>query len=128
MKTLYHKLFIYFNRYKKVNKRMHGVVTTKDSVRSVIFSLVMSIIILVIPLLIVINMFIYTKLTLFLAICIVFIVLGFIYLYYWFYFQLLKNYQPKIEDINTSYIYWFETSLINLFLIIFAIIILSVLF
>lgn len=128
MKTLYHKLFNQFYRYKKINQRVHAIITTKDGVKSVLFSLLMSVVVAIIPLLITINMFIYTKLALFLAIIIVFIVLSFVYLYYWFYLQLLKSYQPKVEEINTSYIFWFETTLINIFLLIFAIIVLSVLF
>ncbi len=89
-----------YQRYLNLTKRVDSYVKTLTLVKSVLGSLLITVLIVLIPTLVVINMFIYTKLTLLLAVLLVVILIGAIFLYFNFYYLLLKNYHPKLEEVN----------------------------
>ncbi|MCD8562082.1 MAG: hypothetical protein LRY20_01210 [Acholeplasmataceae bacterium] len=101
---------------------MHSVV------KSVLGALLLSIFVLGLPVLVIVNMFIIAKLTLFLAILLVLIVMAWPFLYYAFYYALLKNYHDKLNEINTKIPYMVESTIISLVLMVIGIIVLSVIF
>lgn len=127
MKTLYNKVSQLFQRYKVTNKRLHQIIDSKTAFKATLFSIIMSLFIISLPIAIIINMFIFTKLTIFLSILIVILILLWVYLYYIFYFILLRNYDDRVNDLNTTYIFWVETSLINFILLWISIVVLSIL-
>ncbi len=117
MKILFNKLFTLFRRYKTTLHRLHEMTTTFSAFKSTIFGMLIALLLLTLPLAIIINMFIFTKLSVFLSILIVLIINAWVLLYYKFYFILLGYYHPKVKDLNTKYIYWIETSMINLIIL-----------
>ena len=125
MKTLLNKLYMIWKKYMTLNRRLHQKVTTFSTIKSVIFSLLMSLIIMLIPVLIIINLFIFTKLTLFLAICLTLMFVLWVYIYYKLYFTLLINYDPEVEKLNLKHIFYVETTIINVIILILGIIIMT---
>jgi c-di-AMP phosphodiesterase-like protein len=115
-------------RFKKLNKLIDSKTTTSSVVKSVLSALLITVIILAIPVLIVVNMFIISKLTFILAILLVVIVVSWPYLYYAFYYKILKNYHEEIKDINTKLPYLIESSIIAIVLLTVGIIVLSIIF
>ncbi len=128
MKTLLNKISMIFKRYRTVSRRFNQNITTWTSVKSFLFSSLISLLIVALPLALVINMFIYTKLMIFLSVIILGLVISFIYLYYKFYFVLISNYHEKVKEINTKYIYWVETSIINIIILVIGVTILFSIF
>lgn len=128
MKQLISKLDQFFYKYRKLLKLIDHEVNMKSVVKSVFGALILSLLVLVLPVLIIVNMFIISKLTLFLAILLVLLVMAWPFLYYDVYYKLLKNYHPRVQDINTKIPYWTESTIISIVLLIIGIIVLSVIF
>ncbi len=128
MKSLINRLDQMLHRFKKLIKLIDKQASMKSVVKSVLGALLLSFLSLLLPVLTVINMFIYTKLTFFLAILLVIMVVAWPFIYYYFYYRLLKNYHPSIEDINITLPYWVESSLIATVLFVIGIIVLSIIF
>lgn len=126
MKRLINRIDQFFYRYKKLTKMIDREVTIKSTLKSVLGALFISLIILALPVLVLINLFIISKLTLLLSILIALCVVAFPYVYYTFYYKLIKIYHPKINDINTSISYWTESTIISIVLSIVGIIVLSI--
>ena len=117
MKILFDKLFTLYRRYKTMLHRLHEMTTSFSAFKATFFSMLIALLLLTLPLAIIINLFIFAKLSTFLSILIVLIINSWILLYYKFYFILLGYYHPKTKDLNTRYIYWVETSMINLIIL-----------
>jgi len=128
MKSLINRIDQMLHRFKKLMKLIDKEASMKNVVKSVFGALLLSFLSLLIPVLLVINMFIYTKLTIFLAILLVILVVSWPFIYYYFYYRLLKLYHPTVGNINIKIPYWIESSLIALILLIIGIIVLSVIF
>ncbi|MBE0700948.1 MAG: hypothetical protein IH571_04610 [Acholeplasmataceae bacterium] len=96
------KIWMFFKRYRTLNRRVDKYTQVNSVFKSVSCALLLSTLAMLIPFLIVINMFIYTKLRVFLAILIVLFSMSWAFLYYFFYYRLLKNYHTELEDINTK--------------------------
>ncbi len=128
MKSLINRIDQMLHRFKKLMKLIDKEASMKSVIKSVLGALLLSFLTLLLPVLLVINMFIYTKLTLFLAILLVILVVSWPFIYYYFYYRLLKLYHPTVENINTKIPYWIESSLIALILLIIGIIVLSIIF
>jgi hypothetical protein len=73
-------------------------------------------------------MFIYTKLTFILSVFLVIIVMGWSFLYYFFYYRLLKSYHEKINNINTLLPQLTESILVSIFFLVVGIVVLAVIF
>lgn len=128
MKSLINRIDQMLHRFKKLVKLIDKQTTMKSVVKSVLGALLLSFMTLLLPVLLVINMFIYTKLTFFLAIVLVILVVSWPFIYYYFYYRLLKLYHPSVENINTKIPYWIESSVIALVLLVIGIVVLSVIF
>jgi hypothetical protein len=76
----------------------------------------------------VVNMFIYSKLTFILALVLLFLALIWCLLYYAFYYKILKYYHPEVESINTKIPQYVESSIMMFFMLVLGIVILSVIF
>jgi hypothetical protein len=126
MNSLMNRVFMFFRRFRKLVKLIDRETKMKYVIKSVLGALLLSTLILVLPTLVVVNMFIYTKLTLFLAILLIFFVMGWGFLYYFFYYKLLKNYHPKLEEYNTLLPQLVESSFVALFFMFLGIIIISI--
>ena len=119
------KLTKFYRRYVVLTKRIDENVTMKSMVKSVSGSLLITLIIVLIPVLVVVNMFIYAKLTLFLAIILLVILISAVFLYFHFYYILLKNYHTKIEEIAYKMPQLVESSFVALILLIIGITVIS---
>ena len=126
MNSLMNRVFMFFRRFKKLVKLIDKETKMKYVVKSVLGALLISSLILLLPVLVIVNLFIYTKLTLFLAILLVIMVMAWGFLYYYFYYKLLKNYHPKLEEYNTLLPQLVESSLVSLFFMFLGIIILAI--
>jgi len=121
-------VFRFFRRFGKLVKLIDKKTSVKLVVKSVLGALLISILILLIPVLVVINMFIYTKLTFLLSVLLVFLIIGWSYLYYFFYYRLLKNYHPALNEINTKLPQLVESTIVALFFMVLGIVVLSLIF
>jgi len=128
MTSLIDKVFKFFRRFKNLVKIIDKKTEMKFVVRSVLGALLISILIVLIPTLVLVNMFIYTKLTFFISIILVFMIMGWSFLYYYFYYRLLKNYHPSLEDVNTKLPQLMESTIVALFFMVLGIVVLSVVF
>lgn len=128
MKQLINLIDQMIYRFKKLNKLIDSKTTTNSVVKSVLSALLITVIILAIPVLIVVNMFIISKLTFILALLLVVMVVSWPYLYYAFYYKILKNYHEEIKDINTKLPYLIESTIIAIVLLTIGIIVLSIIF
>ncbi len=115
-----------FRRYVVLTKRVDENVKVLSIVKSVLGSLLITVIIVLIPILVIINMFIYTKLTLLLAILLLTVVIGAVFLYFQFYYVLLKNYHPKLEEIAYRIPQFVESIFVSLILLITGIVVIVV--
>lgn len=128
MNTMLDKVFKFYHRYRKLAKMIDAKTTTKTVVKTVLGSMVLATLVVLPPTLLAVNMFIYNKLTRILAIILLGIALIWCFLYYLFYYKLLKTYHQEIESINTKIPQYVESSIIMFFVFIFGIIVLSVIF
>jgi len=128
MNALIDKIFVFFRRFKKLIKIIDKKVTVKTVVKSVAGALVLSLAIIAIPVLVIINMFIYAKLSFILTVFLVVIVMGWSFLYYFFYYKLLKNYHDELSEINTKIPQLVESSIVATFFFFLGIIVLATIF
>lgn len=128
MKSWINKIDQLFHRYRKLNRLIDERTDVKNVAKSVFGSLLISLLCILIPSLMIINMFIYAKHTLFLAILLVTIVVAWPFIYYAFYYTLLKNYHPYIKDVNTKTPYLVESILTSFVLLTVSIVVLSIIF
>lgn len=128
MKTLIDRIDRFIYRVKKLNKLIDSKTTIQGVIRSVLGALLLSVLVLLPIVLIIINMFIYTKLTFLLSVLLVFVVMGWSFLYYFFYYRLLKNYFPQIEDVDTKTPQLFESSLLAFVFAIIGFVVLTTVF
>lgn len=128
MKSWINNFYQGFYRYRKLSRLIDERTIMKNVVKSVLGSLLLSLLIALIPSLLIINMFIYAKHTLFLAILLVGIVVSWPFIYYAFYYMLLKNYHPNVKEINTKTPYIVESTITSFVLLTIGIIALSVIF
>jgi len=128
MNALIDKVFVFFRRFKKLIKMIDKKTSVKSVVKSVAGALLLSILIIAIPVLVIINMFIYAKLTFLLSVFLVIIVMGWSFLYYFFYYKLLKNYHEELSEINTKIPQLVESSIVATFFFFIGIIVLATIF
>ncbi len=128
MNALIDKVFKFFHRFSKLVKLIDSKTTMKYVVRSVFGALLISLLIVLLPALVMINMFIYTKLTFLISIFLVMLIMGWSFLYYYFYYKLLKNYHPAIREINTKIPQLTESVFVAIFFLVLGIVVLSVVF
>jgi len=128
MNALINKIFVFFRRFKKLIKLIDQKTTIKTVVKSVAGALLLSLAVVTIPVLVIINMFIYAKHTFLLSIILVLIVMGWSFLYYFFYYKLLKNYHEELAEVNTKMPQLVESSIVALFFFFLGIIILATIF
>lgn len=128
MKSLINRIDQFLHRYKKLQQIIDKETKVQGVTKSVLGGLFITILILLIPVLVTVNVFIYTKLTFFLALCLSLLAISWPYLYYMIYFRLLKTYYPKLEDVNTKIPLLVEASIISLVLFVIVITVLSIIF
>lgn len=128
MNTMINRIFSFFRRYKKLLRLIDRETTMKSVLKSVAGALVLSLFSIAIPVLVVVNMFIYTKLTFILSIFLVIIIMGWSFLYYFFYYRLLKSYHDKIKNINTLLPQLTESTMVATFFLVVGIVVLSIIF
>lgn len=120
------KVFKFFRRYKNLIKIIDKKTSMKYVVKSVLGSLIISLLIVLIPALLIINMFIYAKHVLLLSSLLVFLIMVMSFLYYYFYYKLLKNYIPELKEVNTRVPQLVESTFVAIFLMVLGIVVLSV--
>jgi Kef-type K+ transport system membrane component KefB len=128
MKTLIDRIDRFIYRVKKLNRLIDSKTSVQGVVKSVLGALLLSVLVLAPIILIIVNMFIYTKLTFLLSIFLVVTVMGWGFLYYFFYYRLLRNYFPVIEDIDTMTPQLFESSILAFVFLIIGFVVLTTVF
>jgi len=128
MNALIDKVFVFFRRFKKLIKMIDKKTSVKSVIKSVAGALLLSILIIAIPVLVIINMFIYAKHTFLLSVFLVIIVMGWSFLYYFFYYKLLKNYHEELSEINTKIPQLVESTIVATFFFFIGIIVLATIF
>jgi hypothetical protein len=117
-----------YHRYRNILKIIDTKVNTTTVIKSVLFALLISLLIVLIPALVVINLFIYSKLSVILSIFLLILLTSWGFLYFHFYYSLLKTYIPDLENVNLKLPKLFEGSLVSFFLLVLGTIVISVIF
>lgn len=117
-----------YHRYRNILKIIDTKVNTTTVIKSVLFALLISLLIILIPALVVINLFIYSKLSVILSIFLLILLTSWGFLYFHFYYSLLKSYIPDLENVNLKLPKLFEGSLVSFFLLVLGTIVISVIF
>lgn len=117
-----------YHRYRNILKIIDTKVNTITVIKSVLFALLISLLIVLIPALVTINLFIYSKLSVILSIFLLILLTSWGFLYFHFYYSLLKTYIPDLENVNLKLPKLFEGSLVSFFLLVLGTIVISVIF
>ncbi len=117
-----------YHRYRNILKIIDTKVNTITVIKSVLFALLISLLIVLIPALVAINLFIYSKLSVILSIFLLILLTSWGFLYFHFYYSLLKTYIPDLENVNLKLPKLFEGSLVSFFLLVLGTIVISVIF
>lgn len=117
-----------YHRYRNILKIIDTKVNTITVIKSVLFALLISLLIVLIPALVAINLFIYSKLGVVLSIFLLILLTSWGFLYFHFYYSLLKTYIPDLENVNLKLPKLFEGSLVSFFLLVLGTIVISVIF
>ncbi|MFA6377066.1 MAG: hypothetical protein WCW63_00420 [Acholeplasmataceae bacterium] len=117
-----------YHRYRNILKIIDTKVNTTTVIKSVLFALLISLLIVLIPALVAINLFIYSKLSVILSIFLLILLTSWGFLYFHFYYSLLKTYIPDLENVNLKLPKLFEGSLVSFFLLVLGTIVISVIF
>lgn len=117
-----------YHRYRNILKIIDTKVNTTTVIKSVLFALLISLLIVLIPALVAINLFIYSKLGVVLSIFLLILLTSWGFLYFHFYYSLLKSYIPDLENVNLKLPKLFEGSLVSFFLLVLGTIVISVIF
>src|SRR5690554_5370984 len=99
------KLNLFFTKYKHLSVKINDIITIKNTIKATLGSLLFSVLIILIPSLIVYNLFIFHNLRTILTIVIILIVFLFSFTFNYFYDQIVKNYHPLLNEINTKFVY-----------------------
>lgn len=117
-----------YHRYRNILKIIDTKVNTITVIKSVLFALLISLLIVLIPALVAINLFIYSKHSVILSIFLLILLTSWGFLYFHFYYSLLKTYIPDLENVNLKLPKLFEGSLVSFFLLVLGTIVISVIF
>lgn len=117
-----------YHRYRNILKIIDTKVNTITVIKSVLFALLISLLIVLIPALVAINLFIYSKLSVILSIFLLILLTSWGFLYFHFYYSLLKTYIPDLENVNLKLPKLFEGFLVSFFLLVLGTIVISVIF
>jgi fatty acid desaturase len=128
MKKLWLSFKKHIRQYLTLVRRMNEVTTLKNTLKAVFFALVTTLFIFLIPVLVIVNLFIFTHLMHLLVTLLVIIVFFWVIMYFHFYYLLLKQYHPKLLDLNLRRVQYIETIIVSFVLILVSIIVLSVIF
>ncbi|MBN2268078.1 MAG: hypothetical protein V3569_01180 [Acholeplasmataceae bacterium] len=131
MKTLskwIDQVYRIYHRYRNILKIIDSKVSTKIVIKSVLFSLLISLLIVLIPVLVTVNLFIYNKLDLILSFVLLFILTSWGFLFFHFYYTLLKSYETELEHVNVKLPKLIEGTSVSFFLFVLGIIVVSVIF
>jgi hypothetical protein len=128
MKKLWLSFKKHIRQYLTLVRRMNEVTTLKNTLKAVFFALVTTSFIFLIPVLVIVNLFIFTHLMHLLVTLLVIIVFFWVIMYFHFYYLLLKQYHPKLLDLNLRRVQYIETIIVSFVLILVSIIVLSVIF
>ncbi|MCF7932153.1 MAG: hypothetical protein K9K93_03185 [Acholeplasmataceae bacterium] len=97
-----------FRRYLNINRLINTKTDLKTVLKTVLWALFSSAVLVLIPVLFLINMFIFTKLTFFISVGLLLMLLIWVYLYFMIYYKLLLIYVPELEKVNTRPARFFE--------------------
>ena len=128
MTTMLNKIAQFYRRYRTLNRRIDRLTNLTTVTKSVLGALLLSLLMLSIPVLLVINMFIYTKLHVGLSILLVIFAVSWSYLYYDVFYRLLHQYHEPLEDVNTRLPQLVESTLIAFILLVFGTVLLLTIF
>ena len=128
MKHIMDRVYKFYHKYRNLVKLIDRQTTMNTVLKSVFGALLISFLIILPPSILVINMFIFTKLKLFLSILLLCLVILWVYLYYHFYYKLLKNYHEKIKEINTKIPKNVEFAFVGFIMLTLGFIVLTVIF
>lgn len=116
------------HQYKNILKIINRKTNTISVFKSVLSALLISFLTLLIPVLILVNMFIYTKLKFILSIGLLLCALAWGFLYFKFYYTILKSYHKDLEDVNLNIPMMYESIIVSLIILTFGIVIFSTIF
>jgi len=125
MKKRYQQLMQEVNRFLTLQRRFNEKTTIKITLKNTVISLGYSLFILIVPLLIVVNLFIFDYLRYVLIGFIVLIVFAFVRLYYYFYQIKMIHDVKTLERLNVSFMFKVERIIVYIILTVFGLIVLG---
>ena len=125
MKKRYQQFMQQVNRFLTLQRRFNEKTTLKIIIKNTLIALGYTLFILIIPLLIVINLFIFDALRYVLIGFIILIVFAFVRLYYFFYQRKMVEDIKALEGLNLSFMFKVERFIVYTILTVFGLIILG---
>lgn len=118
----------FLKRYRVLSFRLNHILDFKTMILYLLQSILLAALIYLLPVLLLINLFIYTKLHLFLSILLLLLTISWPFVLNFFYYRLLSLKITAVRNLNTRVLYLVESSFISLIITIFGIILLTVIF
>lgn len=128
MKRIMDRVYKFYHKYRNLVKLIDRQTTMNTTVKSVLGALLISFLLVLIPIILTINLFIFTKLTIFLSILLIIIMITWVYLYYHYYYVLIQNYHEKIKEINTTIPKYVEFAFVGFVILTLGFVVLMVVF
>ena len=122
------KLKEYFKKYKVLNKRIEELTTTKNNIKSICFSLLITVLVLLIPILILSSLTLFANTGILIGIAMLLSLIGGIFFYNFIYYKLIISYNEEIKDVNTNIPFLVESGFLSSLIVFLGTIVLFVLF
>lgn len=122
---MFKKINLFFTKYKHLSRKINDIITIKNTLKATSGALLISVLIILIPSLIVYNLYIFYKLRTILTIIIILIVFLFSFIFNYFYDQIVKNYHPVLNELNTKIVYLTDTIIAGIIISLVTVIIVT---
>lgn len=113
------------SRYKIQRYKLDNESNFKNYIKAIFSSILLTLLILLIPMLLIYNLFILDYLHTFLKVCIVILMPILSLIYNVLFIKVIKNYEPKLEQVEFKHLIIIETTIFSFFLTIITIVVIS---
>lgn len=118
------KLNFYLTKYRHISRKINEVLTIKTTIKTTLSAILISTFIVLLPSLLIYNLFVFYKLRTILMIAIVLIVNFFSFIFNFAYDKIAKNYHEELNNLNTKVVLVTDSVIAGIILTIVTIIIL----
>lgn len=96
------KINLYLTKYRHISRRVNDILTIKTTLKTTLSAILISTFIILLPSLLIYNLFVFDKIRTLLMILVVLIVNLFSFCFNFIYDKIAKNYHEELNNINTK--------------------------